>query len=138
MEKRILRSGKELNKENRQPQPAKRTKRAFSTIERSTFRVDVLQPMKRLSSSSTQTDCCLTVTNAQLTQELIAKNDLLQQKDQKYINMLERSYLQKERQLSQIGDQKLEIAGLKQQLQLMQAAPLIEFENNGETHIINR
>lgn len=136
MEKRVLRPRKEPEKENCQHQPVKRTRRAISTIERSTFReVQEVQPMKR--SSSTQTDCCLTVTNALLTQELIAKNDFIQQKDQKYINMLERSYLQKEKLSSQIHEQQLEIARLNQQIQSIQNAPLIEFENNGETNIIN-
>lgn len=138
MEKRVLRPRKEPEKENYQPQPVKRTRRAISTIERRIFRECVeVQSVKCLSTSSTQTDCCLTVTNALLTQELIAKNDCIQQKDQKYIAMLERSYLQKERLLSQIHEQQSDIARLNQQIQSMQNAPLIEFENNGETNIFN-
>lgn len=159
MEKRILRPRKEPEKENREPQPAKRTgraistierckepekknrehqpakrtRRAISTIERSTFRVNSnVQPIKRKSSSSTQTDCCLTATNAQLTQELIAMKNIIQQKDQRYIDILEQSYLQKERFESRIRDQQSEIAELTQQIQLIRNAPLVELENNGE------
>lgn len=139
MEKRILRPRKEPQKENVQLQPAKRARRAISTIERSNFRAVVdVRPVKRSLSSSTQTDCCLTATNAQLTQELIAKNHLIQEKDQKYIKMLQTFYLQKEQMVSQISQQQLEIAELNQQIQLMQNAPLVEFENSGETDkIIN-
>lgn len=138
MQKRVLRPRKGTAEENCQPQPVKRTRRAISTIERSTVRVfEKFQSVNRSSSISTQTECCLTVTNALLTHELMAKDNIIQQKDQKYIIMLERSYLQKERLLSQIHEQQMEIVRLNQQIQLMQNAPLIEIENNGETHIFN-
>lgn len=140
MERRILRPRKEPQKENVQLQPAKRARRAISTIERSNFRaIADVRPVKRSSSSSTQTECfgcCLTATNAQLTQELIAKTRLIEQKDQKYLEFLEMFYLQKEEMVSQISQQHLEIAELKHQIELMQNAPLVEFENNGERSAI--
>lgn len=142
MEKRILRPRKEADEENNRP--AKRNKRAFSTIECSvqmkaaqtvnfpswstqqlrSVRMEAVQTAKS-SNISTQTDCCLAATNAQLTTELIAMHNLLQQKDGKYIEMLERCYLLKEKLTTENHERSLEIARLKQ-IQLMQNAPLIE------------
>lgn len=131
---------KESGKENLQP--AKRVQRAFSTVERS-VQMEAVELAKssnarankitKSSNVSTQTDCLLTATNAQLTHELILKNELIQKKDQKYIEMLEQFYLQKERLTSENREKTLEITDLREHIRLLQNQPLIELANNGES-----
>lgn len=162
--KENVRSRKEATKEN--VRPAKRIKRAISTIEcppqMKAAQVAVvskqirMKPVNRIkkemliedneemiaaqvpkiSSVSTQTDCCLAATNAQLVQELIAKNNLLQRKDQKYIEMLETFYMQKERLTKENREKSSEIAQLTQRLQLIETEPLIGVANNGKSHTV--
>lgn len=146
MEKRTLRPRKFAAKEN--IQPAKRTRRAFSTIERI---VHTESPqMKRTKSPQTvqvknvsfvqniqtQTECCLEATNAKLVEQLIAKNNLLQLKDQKYIQMLQRFYLVKEQLTAEIQQKTVEINGLNERIRLMENEPLIDVEPNGKYQLI--
>lgn len=155
MEKRVLRprSRKDIEMENTNRQPAKRTRRAISTIEKGNvnpqpakiikrtistiercLQLKQVQPMK-FSNVSSQTDDCLAATNAQLAQELIAKTNLLQENDQKYIKMLGRYYLEREKLLMENREKSLEIAQLKERIEHMQNEPLVEIAKNGKSKI---
>lgn len=125
-------SRKDITKENVQLQPAKRTNRAFSSIERGK-QLKELQPGK-FSNASSQTDKCLAATNAKLTQELIANNDLLQKKDQNYIEILQKYYFEREKLTTENREKSLEIAQLKEQIERLQNEPLVDVEN-GKTSI---
>lgn len=135
MEKRQLRSRncKGVEKENVQPQPARRIRRAISTVE-GCLMMKAVKPMK-LANASSQTDNCLAATNAQLTQELIGQNNLLKEKDKKYINMLERYFLDKEKLTAENREKNIEIARLKNDIEQLQSQPLVEVAINGEPKV---
>lgn len=90
MDKRVLRPRIAIEQENR-----KRCRRAFSTIDR--IVVNKVAQTGKMSIASTQTDDCLSATNAKLTLQLIDSNNLLEQKNQKYIQMLQNFFLTKEK-----------------------------------------
>lgn len=116
MEKRILRSRGLAAKENLQP--AKRTKRAISCFERVPKAAREAFNIAHVSTT-TQTESCLVATNAELTRQLIAANHLLHQKDQKYVEMLEKFYLLKEKLMD-------ENRLLKVRIQSLEIEPLIQ------------
>lgn len=139
MEKRVLRSRarKVIEKENVQPQPAKRNRRAISTIEcRTQLKMAHTVETAKIFNASTQTDDCLISTIEQLTQELITKSNQLHQKDQKYIEMMQKYYLERERLREENRDKTLEIAQLKERLDHLQSVPLVQIEVNGKAHTI--
>lgn len=122
MEKRVLRSRVMFAMDN--IQPAKRTKRAISCFERVPKAAE--QPINiDHMSTATQTENCLVATNAELTRQLIAANNSLQQKDQRYIEMLEKFYLQKEKLTEQNRS-------LKARIQSLEIEPLVQVAVNGK------
>lgn len=131
MENRVLqpRKAKLTAKESIHIQPAKRVKRAQSCMERAPKAAERVFNIAHVSSS-TQTENCLVATNAELTRQLIAANSLLQQKDQKYIEMLQKFYLLKEKLLD-------ENRMLKERVQSLETEPLVQVAVNGKlnTHI---
>lgn len=161
MEKRILRPRKEnARPREEEPRPAKRNRRAQSTIERCNpmdAAESIVRPAKRnrralttiercnpmyaarnsvkVVQVSTQTECCLAATNAQLTQQLIVKNDLLQLKDKKYIEMLEKFFLQKEKLQAQMREKNVEIDQLQQRILAMEQKPLVEVDAESRSHV---
>lgn len=164
MEKRVLRSHarKEIEKENviRQPQPAKRTRRAISTIECQTQYKTAAEAKRvtlaakamvaaaaqtaaaaarktQFSDTSSQTDNCLISTIQQLTLELIAKGEIIQQKDQKYIEMMEKYYLERERLQAESREKTLQIVQLTQRIDNLEHVPLVLIEANGRLHLMN-
>lgn len=122
MEKRALRPRKVAAKENLQP--AKRTKRAISCFERIPKAAEQALNIAHVSTS-TQTENCLVATNAELTRQLIAANNLLHQKDKKYIEMLEKFYLLKEKLMD-------ENRLLKERIQSLEIEPLVQVAVNGK------
>lgn len=112
--------------------PGKRARRAFSTIEREPAN----QSKKKIDfqnvQTQTDTNCCLASTNVQLVRELIAQNNLIQQKDQKYIKMLERFYLEKTQLTAENEEQNLEIARLNARIHKMESEPLVHIDCNGK------
>lgn len=111
--------------------PAKRTGRAFTTIERmpetSHEKVDKSVDM------STQTGNCLAATNAKLTSQLIASNEQLEQKNQKYIVMLEKFFLTKEKMEAKNQALERENEHLKGRWEMLQNHPLVQIDDNGES-----
>lgn len=92
-------------------------------------------------SKSTQTEndfSSLVATNAELVKDIIAKGQLMQQKDAKYIESLQERYLlcnRRQELKTKIAQQQAEIEGLKIQIDSREPAPavvadLIEFESN--------
>lgn len=93
-------------------------------------------------SESTQTEndfSTLVATNAELVKDIIAKGQIMQRKDAKYIENLQERYLltiRHEELRKKNGQQQAEIESLKNQIrQIMEPAPasvvdLIEFEGN--------
>lgn len=152
MEKRILRNRacKEIEKENVLPQPAKRTRRAFSTIEcqiqyktiasaaakiAAGEKIITAPKTAKFSNASSQTDDdCLVSTIKLLTQELMAKGNLLYQKDQKYIEMMEKYYLERESLRMDNREKKLKIIKLKERIDNLQNIPLVPIEVIGKLH----
>lgn len=135
MEKRVLRPrNHDKAIEIAQLQPAKRNRRAMSTIERSQQLKKV--PPTIVSTMSTQTDDCLAATNAKLAAELIGQNNLLREKDCKYIKMLQQYFMEKERLTTENVRMRLEIAQLRERMEQMENEPLIDVEN-GMSPIIN-
>lgn len=156
MEKRVLRSraGKEIEKENILPQPAKRVRRAISTIEFGTQMNSAAAKKATASAAkmvaaaaktakkakpgtfsdvSTQTvDDSLVSTIRMITGELIAKTNLLHQKDQKYIEMMEHYYLEREKLRAENGAKDLQIAQLNERINTFQNIPLVPIEIDGK------
>lgn len=136
MTKRVLRPRKEIEMVTFHPkvamasfQPAKRTRRAISTIERGALQI------QSVCSVSTQTDnCLLAATNAKLVNELIEKNRMIENKDQQYIKMLERFYLEKGKLTAKICEKRDEIARLTEAIRAIQAEPLVQLVNNGRSN----
>lgn len=137
MTKRVLRPRKEIQMVTFHPevpmassfQPAKRTRRAISTIER------IVHQIQSVYSVSTQTDdCLLSATNAKLVDELIEKNRTIEKKDQQYIQILERFYLEKEKMAAEIREKRDKIARLTEAIQAIQAEPLVQLVNNGRSN----
>lgn len=110
-----------------QLQPAKRNRRAMTTIERSQQVKKV--PPKIVSTTSTQTDNCLVATNAKLAAELIGQNNLMREKDRKYIEMLQQYFIEKERLTAENVRMRLEITQLRERIERMENEPLIDVEN---------
>lgn len=126
MEKRVLRPREVATKQNLQP--AKRNKRAISCFERVPKAAEQAFNIAHVTTStttSTQTENCLIATNAELTRQLIAVNNLLLQKDQKYIEMLEKSYLLKDKLMD-------ENRLLKKRIHSLEIEPLVQVAVNGK------
>lgn len=130
---RRLRPRKPTGKEN--VQPAKRTRRAFSTVERTVHFEEVVIESKKnagVQTEQTPTEYCLASTNAQLVQELIVKDNLIQERDQKYIEMLERFCVEKTHLTEENKEQRMEIVRLNARITEMENMPLIPIDNIGE------
>lgn len=146
MEKRVLRSrvAKEVEKGYILPQPAKRTRRAFSTIESVTqlkmsaaTKTAAPSKTKIFSDASSQTDDnCLVTTIRQLTEEFIAKSNLLHHKDQKYIEMMQKYYLEREGLRAKNREKTLEIIQLRERIVGLQNIPLVPIEVYGELNLL--
>lgn len=141
MAQRVLRPRKQIEIVALQPktvaalsQPAKRNRRAISTIERG-----ALQSVCSVSTVSTQTDnCLLSATNAKLVEQLIEKNRMIEEKDQQYIQMLERFFLMKERLTAETSEQSEEIARLTETIRAIRAEPLVHLVNDGRLNYMKR
>lgn len=82
---------------------------------------------------STQTvDDSLVATIRMVTGELIAKTNLLHQKDQKYIEMMEQYYVERERLRAENGAKDLQIAQLNERIDAFQNIPLVPIEVDGK------
>lgn len=142
MEKRILRPrNHDKGIDFAQRQPAKRNRRAMSTIERSQQVIIVpptIVPPTIVSTTSTQTEDCLAATNAKLAAELIHQNNLLREKDLKYIEMLQQYFMEKEKLTAENVRMRLEIVQLRERIERMENEPLIDVENGMSRIIINK
>lgn len=122
---RIRTSDKEVVKT--EPQPAKRIRRAMSTIE-NRRQVNTV-PSKNISPTSTQANDCLAVTNAKLKEELIVLHDLSYRKDQKYIKMLQQYFKMKTLLEENNLEMQQEAAKLRERIKRMEKeknAPLVD------------
>lgn len=138
MEKRVLRSRVGKEKENILYQPAKRTRRAISTIEciaQLKSAAAASETKKKIDASSQTSDDCLASTVRQLTGELIAKGNLLLQKDQKYIEMMQMYYLERETLRADNREKTLEIIQLNERIVNLQNMPLVPIEINGKLNL---
>lgn len=128
MDKRALRfrtSDKEV--ENVEPQPAKRIRRAMSTIEHSR-QVNTV-PSTNVSLTSTKMKDCLAVTNAKLKEELVVLHDLSDRKDQKYVKMLQQYFKMKTLLEKNNLEMQQEAAKLRERIERMENeknAPLVD------------
>lgn len=73
---------------------------------------------------------CLAATNAQLCQQLIERNKALEEKDQKYIALLEKFYLQREKWQTQLQEKNSEIDRLRERVMELEKIPLVEVDGN--------
>lgn len=130
MDKRALRfrtTDKEV--ENVEPQPAKRIRRAMSTIEHSRQVNTVPSTNVSPTSTSTQTKDCLAVTNAKLKGELVVLHDLSDRKDQKYVKMLQQYFEMKTHLEKNNLEMQQEAAKLRERIERMEKeknAPLVD------------
>lgn len=85
-----------------------------------------------VQTEQTPTEYCLASTNAQLVQELIVKDNLIQERDQKYIEMLERFFVEKTHLTEENKEQKMEIVRLNARITEMENMPLIPIDDIGE------
>lgn len=73
--------------------------------------------------------------NLELSQKVIAQNELIQEKDKKYIEFLEKFYLRSEKIQAEIRDKDAEIFKLRERIEQLEKIPLVNIEDNS-VHIV--
>lgn len=63
--------------------------------------------------------------------------NLLQQKDQKYIEMMEKYYLETEKLRAENREKTLQIIQMTERIDNLQNVPLVPIEVNGKMHLLN-